>query len=47
MEERKYKCAVTGENCPYEADVEGCKPCRNCKIGKEFLEDYTPLHDEI
>lgn len=47
MEEKKYKCAVTGETCPHETNTEGCKPCNNCEIGKEFLKDYTPLHDEI
>lgn len=47
MKEGKYKCAITGEICPYKTDVEGCKPCKECEIGKEFLKDYIPLHDEI
>ena len=47
MEEKKYRCAITGEFCTYETDAEGCKPCKECEIGKEFLKDYIPLHDEI
>ena len=47
MNERKLKCAITGEFCPYDTDKEGCKPCNECEIGKEFLKDFVPLHDEI
>ena len=41
-------CAVTGKVCPFPTNEYGGKPCHGeCEIGKEFLKDYTPLHDEI
>ena len=47
MEKKKMICAITGRACPFETDKDGKKPCNtSCDIGKEFLKDYKPLHDE-
>ena len=47
MEESKLKCAITGEVCPYKSDAEGCKPCKECQFGNEYLKNYIPLHDDV
>lgn len=46
MNNKKMICGATGEICPYETDKDGLKPCKECEIGKEFLKNYIPLHDE-
>ena len=47
MDDKKMICGATGEICPFETDKDGLKPCKKeCEIGKEFLKNYIPLHDE-
>lgn len=46
-EDRKLKCAITGDTCPYKSNAEGCKLCNECKVGNEFLKNYIPLHDDV
>lgn len=47
MKNRIMKCAITGQECPCKSNDKDEKPCDTCNIGKEWLKDYKPLHDDI